>query len=286
MFWYNYVIMEKSIRVGAWNLRGALSDSDRAESVVDTIPSLGAHIVALPDSWHEDSKKSEPTTRRLLIDDTTFRKIGYTPLHSIYCDGRADDNYARYGFTTLVHHTIDVIDHEILPLGERPADLLHIQLGNHTLNVISLYLDDRSEAIRLKQTNDLLDCTDEYRDHPTVLMGDFNAMHAESSIAQTLQKPLSRATIGRLPLLNRTGPRLVEMASGKTLQILQDAGFRDIESQQTPTMPALLPLFQLDHILISDGNDTSLTATPTTRMRRLYLSDHLAIASTIHVEEK
>ncbi len=279
--------MEKSLKVGTWNLHGALSNPVDAKPVLRELAHAQADVIALPDAWHEDSSRSRPSyERKSRVSDELFQAMGYKVFRSTFEEDRPDDNYARYGFATLVHNREALSSATTIELGTRPAHHLRINMGAHALNVISLYLNDQSEENRYKQVGTLLDYLDPYFFEPTILVGDFNAMHADSKIAQLLQSDRAHDLLGGIKAKNNTIPRLIEMADGATMNNLEAAGFVDAEPKYRPTMPSLLPLFQLDHIMMRDGALASLTATRPKRTLELSASDHAFITSHITLHKK
>lgn len=280
--WYSGFQMEQPLTISTWNINGAFSaDSERYNAALKTIDESDSDIVVLPDAWREDSEQSRPSPRKLELGAADFRRLGYTMLKGTFHENRPDDNYARYGFMTLIKEPL-VPAYEEIRLGERPAHHLRLDYNHEILNIISLYLNDQSESNRSGQIDDLLRYLDAYTDEPVVLAGDFNAMHRQSRIARALS---SRAfePIAKLPIMNNTPARLQEMADGATMAILQEHGFVDADPEFMATMPSRLPLFQLDHIMTRDGYNTPLVATLPIAIPKPALSDHALLSSTIYV---
>ncbi|MFZ1250766.1 MAG: endonuclease/exonuclease/phosphatase family protein [Candidatus Microsaccharimonas sp.] len=275
--------MLSSIVLSGWNLKAAFSDPKRVKAALDTVLITSPDVIVFPDAWHEDSERSIPTTRHLLLSDADFQQRGYTPLKTYLRDDRPDDNYARYGFLTLYKTDTTPLSAVEVYLGFRSAHHLRYAFGDTTLNVITLYLNDQSEENRLVQVQDLLNYLVPYQNEPTVILGDFNAMHKKSAIGWVLQNKLFRASLGKLSIANNTFPRLVEMASGTTLQTLEANGFYDAEPENIATMPSQLPVFQLDRCMVRDPYGLLQVKRPA-RISRPKVSDHIQILTTVSVK--
>jgi hypothetical protein len=116
------------------------------------------------------------------------------------------------------------------------------------------HFDDRNETNRLEVIDDLQDAD--------IIMGDFNAMHRNTLIANGLHalKPIGNAiteintdvTVVRNPLLRFASlfQRLTRMSEGTMLKKLHGFGF--IETNEK-TIPTIHGVAQLDHILVKPG---------------------------------
>lgn len=271
--------MESPLKISTWNIKGAFSDPYRYNEVLKTIHESESDIVVLPDAWHEDSEASRPGPRQLELSAGDFRRLGYTMLKASFREDRPDDNHARYGFMTLIREPLTPAYEEIR-LGSRPAHHLRFIHDATILNVIGLYLNDQSEANRTTQLDVLLRYLEPFADEPTVLVGDFNAMHRQSLAARTLNSSFIQPLL-KIPIMNNTPLRLQEMADGATMAILTNDGFTDADPNYTPTMPSRLPLFQLDRIMVRNGFSSRLKATPPEVTPNPQLSDHAMVSSTI-----
>ena len=282
---YSDKYMAESLKISTWNVKGALSDLDRVDAALTTLQKSTADVITLPDAWHEDSEASEPSERKLLVTPGQFREHGYFAIKSTFRENRPDDNFARYGFATLYRAAHPPVTFKEIELGERPAHHLQFKLGRHTLHYISLYFNDQTEHNRLKQVSDLLSHLAAYESEPIVLAGDFNAMHSASTPARLLRSRLSQSTLGRISAFNNTFPRLIEMAEGSTLRRLRLHDFKDAEPHYLATMPARLPLFQLDHFMSRDGHHASLELSQPIRVHHPDLSDHLQLESDVRIKK-
>ena len=275
----------ESLSVSTWNIKGGFSRPDVALPIVKELATSNADIITLPDTWREDSIHSTPTNRQRLISDADLQEHGYAALTSIVdTPVRPDDNYALYGYTTLYKNTLEPLETHEIRLGERPAHHLALQLGQHSLNLISLYFTDISEARRLKQVDDLLAYAETLKDSPLVLTGDFNALHKDDRSARILRAAPISAILSTIHIKNQLAPRLVEMATGTTLERLENAGFIDLDPTHTPSMPGILPLFQLDRVMAKDGATTEVIAVDTTIHQKTPLSDHRRLSTTLQLK--
>ncbi len=281
--WYSSDYMDSPLTLSTWNIKGALSDPRRVETALEAIQATEADIITLADAWHEDSAHSLPTSRELLVSPADLRKQGYTALKATFREQRPDDNYATYGFMTLIRDTINP-SYEEVRLMQRPAHHLQVDLGARALHVVSLYLNDESEMNRAMQIQGLLHHLSGFDLEPAVLMGDFNAMHRHTHISSFLQAPGLGAMFNNIPLMNNTLPRLWSMASGNTMKLLEINGFTDADPKHTPTMPSRFPLFQLDHIMTRGGVGMPLHAARPTRRNYPDISDHVLLTTKLTVE--
>ena len=286
ILWYSYRNMDKleeTLKLATWNIQGALSDPRRAEAVLDEISRSGAHIITLPDAWHEDSEESEETDRQLLMTAGDFRRRGFTAIKASFREDRPDDNYARYGFMTLVDQTPST-RYEEIQLATRPAHHLRVSLGSQALSIVSMYLSDLSDMKRLEQITQLESHLQRYPFDAVALMGDFNAMHSDASVARVLNSWPVRDIFQLIPARNYTLPRLTRMASGIVMRRLGDNGFSDCDPLQQPTMPSRKPLFQLDHIMTRSSQTIQIEAEPPVLIGRPDLSDHQMVTTTVKLK--
>jgi len=282
---YSDCYMSESITVSTWNLQGALSNPEHTDYVANAIKNQGGSILTLPDAWRVDSEKSERTGRSPQLKDTDFKALGYTYYGTTFPDDRPDDNYAHYGFASLVHESLPVIDFNEIKLGERRAHHLRVDLAGIALNVISLYLDDRGEDIRMRQLDDLSPVLSNHHNEPIVLMGDFNAMHRSSLAARLLRSPGVNKVAQRIPFKNGAASNLVGMGKGDTMARLAGNGFHDADPEHQATMPSSLPLFQLDHIMFRHGLNKRLSVEKPVRTLHAGISDHVQLSTTVAIAD-
>lgn len=251
------------LRVGSWNVEGRLSDSGvtnrgKPSQIVAAIKKLDADILVLLEAHSEDS-----------IDNLTCRKqlndMGYYLKSVNYQDDMTSrkDTYAKQ-LSLILLSKLPIDKFEIIRLGDfRNAfvAIIHNDKANWSLRVIGLHLDDRLESTRLKQIADLSNVINQ-SSLPTVVMGDFNAMHGDDLWPA---KFLNSKFIHKLSgvILPKISKKAVGMASGDTLHMLQArTNLRDADMQHKPTttpkmrglewMPSIR-LIQIDHIFLSSN---------------------------------
>ena len=116
-------------------------------------------------------------------------------------------------------------------------------------------------------------------EQPTILAGDYNAMHRKGCVAHILGSQVVRTVAARVPQprIRSLGPRLSDMATGTTMRRFEDAGFKDADPYHQPTIKSRMPIAQIDHVLVS----LHFRA----RRFRVYehspVSDHRAISVTL-----
>lgn len=272
----------EKINVSTWNIQGALSDPERVEAITKAIDNQkNTSLFVFPDAWHEDSEESTPTNRGFLLNDADFQALGYTPHRATFREDRSDDNFARYGFLTLTHESLPVLDATEIKLGTRPAHHLRVGLAGTAFNVISLYLNDQSEDNRLQQLADLRPVLSALHKEPIVLLGDFNAMHRSSTPARLLRTPGVQKLSRHITAKNNTLPRLVDMAQGHTMTQLTSNGFFDADPEHQATMPSSFPLFQLDHIMFRHSLNKRLSVEKPVRTLHAGVSDHVQLSAVV-----
>jgi endonuclease/exonuclease/phosphatase family metal-dependent hydrolase len=143
------------------------------------------------------------------------------------------------------------------------ADVVDPDTGK-TLRIFGIHLDDRNEPYRMKQVEDLLVYLDK-KSHPTIVAGDYNAMHAADFRARLLRSRWLRGAIRRWPHARTRDMlvRLSDMAIGDTLAALQNGSqFIDADTRRRATitpksrfqewMPSIR-MVQIDHMFVSPG---------------------------------
>ena len=228
------------------------------ERILKEIEGLNADVLFLPEAFDT----ARPIETRILA---ALDKLGYTKFEAPYDDigGR------RYAATIDPHmmllSRIPLRSSKIVRLGgSRNALLTQIaepETGK-SLRVICVHLDDRSEANRIKQVNDLVPLINS-SGSPTIVMGDFNAMHKESLPARALRTSLAQGVVQYWPHTRSKDImcRLSEMAIGDTMsRILGQTNLKDVDLKMRPTttpkmrgqewMPSIR-MVQIDHVLVS-----------------------------------
>ena len=109
------------------------------------------------------------------------------------------------------------------------------------LRIIGVHLDDREEAMRLEQVKCVVDIVNTDATTPTLLMGDFNAMHRTSKFARLTRTKLAYLIASTVPhpQLASVARRVHEMATGKTIDyILSHTSLKNLDPTLSPTISA------------------------------------------------
>jgi len=276
------------LRVGSWNIEGRLSNGElnkrgRPNQIFEGIKNLDVDILVLPEA-HSENSIDNLIYREQLID------MGYNLRSVAYQDDMASrkDAYANQ-LSIMLLSKLPIEKFEIIRLADfRNAFVATIidSPSNKKFRVIGLHLDDRSELTRLSQVTDLLKIINQ-SDLPTVVLGDFNAMHGDDFWpARFLRLKLVRFLAKFiLPVISL---RAIEMARGETLRLLQsDIGLCDADTKHRPTttpkmrriewMPSIR-LIQIDHIFVtSDIKVKDFQINPDEG------ADHRAIIATLDI---
>jgi len=277
-----------ALKILSQNALDGFSDAATAEEFITLVDRVRPDVAIFPEAYEvADSAGVDAACARLAA-------LGYDVSCGSYddTDGRKD----LHGLICLVRK--DLTDParscRLTRLGSRNAaeGWLKDPATGRTVHFYGVHLNDRSEALRQKELDDLLGKV--VADEPTVVMGDLNSLHHEDARGRQIWIARLFATLVRLKLwpisepvnarrpkkgLGRIGSlsqRLTEMASGKTLQRLEAAGFTDADAQHRLTFPAKAPFAQLDHIMVS----REITAKTCSVLPR-GSSDHLGILAEI-----
>lgn len=248
-----------SFKVASWNVETRLSETGAKlrgtpDQIVQSIKLLDADILVLLEAHKEISPESLNSYQQL-------NKLGYKIYNVPYDDDSALKPKAiSKRFSLMLLSKLPIDEFKVIGLGDLRNALSAVARDhdNKQFRVIGLHLDDRLESIRLKQITDLVEIINRSK-LPTIVMGDFNAMHGEDLWpAKFLRSKF-------VELLSKISPhilgRVVEMARGKTLKLLESkTNLHDVDERHRPTTtPKMMGrewvpsvrLIQIDHIFIS-----------------------------------
>jgi endonuclease/exonuclease/phosphatase family metal-dependent hydrolase len=276
-----------NLKIASWNIEGRLTNDDISarstpDSIISEIKKINADILVLPEA-HNNLALENLNSRKKL------EALGYK-IHSVkYNDDTPRRPEAFYkDLSIALLSKLPVEKFEIIrPADQRSLILANIKIKNDkSIRVIGLHLDDRSEKIRINQINGLIPIISSQQT-PTIIMGDFNAMHGEdlwpakflrSSIIKFLAKIFSK----------KLGVRATEMAIGTTIKSLEkNTNLPDADPNHRPTttpkirnynyLPSIR-LMQIDHIFTS----------PEIKISNFQIaadggSDHRAISANIKI---
>ncbi len=276
------------IKLTSWNIEGRLNESSSgyrgsSKQIVQTIEKLDSDIVLLLESHQEKSIRDLPDQFNKL------QNMGYKIYESNYSDDlhARKDTYAKR-LSMLLLSKFDVTEYKTIRLGNlRNAIVANIKISDsNEIRIVGVHLDDRSEKTRLMQAADLIKTINE-SSMPTVLMGDFNAMHGDDILPARFLKNKLVKSISRY-LLPNISLRAIEMASGTTLKLIESqTNLVDVDPRHQPTttpkmrglqwMPSVR-LIQIDHIY----------KTPDIKISQFKIapdggSDHRAISADIYI---
>jgi endonuclease/exonuclease/phosphatase family metal-dependent hydrolase len=238
-----------SVKVMGWNLEEGLALEEQSPRIVEAVIAADADVVCLSDAYwlHNPARDAngviaEAAKQRLRSEGYELLEVEYKDAHQTHHE------HYLLGLSRLPVHQSTIVR-----LGSRNG--LHVSVEDPDQRVpvqlFGLHFDDGSESSRARQVADLLECVDE--DQPTALIGDFNAMHGEDLRSRVLRWRISERLIHKVPHahLRSLGTRLIEMASGYTLQQLEAAGFRDVDDKHRLTIPSRFPVWDLDHCFVN-----------------------------------
>lgn len=250
------------MKFAAWNTESRLSDyahgqkRGSAAQIVQGIERLNADVIVLPEAYID---KTSPEA------DEDLRELGYT-WHDIEAGPNRDWTKEFLGKPI----SLRVLSRLAITHVEQPYAGEHNVLAVHVVDpeteavvrAIAVHLDDRSEAYRLRQIDDIILYVNQ-ESVPTVMLGDLNAMWHEGRARAIGAWPVRRL-VRMLPneTLRDVGIRFTDMATGDVLtKLTHETGIRDADPSRRPTvtpkrrgmeiLPSV-PLAQIDHILVSN----------------------------------
>lgn len=254
-----------AIKVVSWNIEGRLTrfankGRGSPEHIVAGIRKLGADVVFLAEASDGDDIEPAITDR--------LTSLGYE-IHTVrYDDGDKDRKWAAEVAPNMKFLTkLPVKNFRQIRLGDirnaLVADVADPDTGT-TLRIFGIHLDDRNEPYRIKQVENLLAHLNK-ASMPTVVMGDYNAMHAADFRARLLRNRWLKRAIRLWPHARTQDilERLSDMAIGDALAALQD-GSKLIDAdrrRRATTTPKLrfqewmpsIRMVQIDHMFVSPG---------------------------------
>ncbi len=252
-----------SVKIGAWNVSGALGKPEMAPVVLEMMQRIGADVWVLSEALdiNEDLLVREDFERDGFEVQIVDREI---------TDTRGDKMLVvlnRLGPKATK-----------LALAHRQGASADISLASDgkAIRVVGAHFDDRREQSRLDMAQAFIDYKNANPNVPTILAGDINAMHGDDDIAKLLQSRRVRLAAFLIPMPRNLDGRLVAMADGRTMALLEQADMQDADSLHQPTMHyPIIPGVQLDHIMHpSEVRATNFEAHAT-------YTNHRAITATI-----
>jgi endonuclease/exonuclease/phosphatase family metal-dependent hydrolase len=254
-----------TLKIVSWNIEGRLSAFSKdgrgtPTHILAGIREQSADIVLLVEAFDQAMGIAPHGTLAL-------EALGYTSYDVPYNDAgpeRINPALSRPVMRLLSRVPVEDIQH--IRLGNLRnaliAKVTDLQTGQR-IRLIGIHLDDRAESLRLEQLSDLIPIINN-SELPTVMMGDYNAMHAEGVMAKLLRSWPIRVFARCLPTpsLRDFSKRAIGMAAGTTMSaIVSETNLHDVDRRHRPTatpkvrqhswLPSIRML-DLDHMLVSD----------------------------------
>lgn len=268
------------VEVASWNLAKGLGIDDRRVQILDGLKQLDADVFVLGEAFASDDSSSKD----FVVDVSgQIHDFAVDNGYKAYIASYKDADPTRLGAPAGIEQYLAVLGRAVLTeatevrLKTRQGFKLRIDDGNKGIVGIGAHFDDRSEGLRLGMVDAVLEAI-KNTSQPTLVMGDFNAMHGRSLPARIMRNKLASLAAEHAPN-ERTAwlaSRLIEMADGTTMQRLVEAGFQDADPRHRSTFKfSGLPFGQLDHIMTAD------LAVEDFKIRSFKGSDHEAIIAKL-----
>lgn len=249
-----------TLQIYAQNALDGYSQENTARQLINATLEVAPSVAVFPEAY------TEGEDRWLDFVQEDFDKAGYQVVHGLYEDHDARTD--RHGLLTVVEKHLAVPESaRLVRLAGRNAiaQSLIDPATESKVDFVGVHFNDRSEELRLLEVdalrNEVVDV-----ERPTVLAGDMNAMHRESTYSAkiTAARVISKLVDWRimpivdpgsvhdklsLARIGSLGKRLSGMATGSVMEQLIAEGFQDADSRHRPTMPAGKPFAQLDHVM-------------------------------------
>jgi endonuclease/exonuclease/phosphatase family metal-dependent hydrolase len=245
------------MKIACWNAEGRLTLTTEKrrgtpEKILNMIEKIDADVFILPEAYI--SRPAPGVNERL-------QKMGYEWQDARYDERDSehlDDNYIRVLSRYKILESTEL-------RWNNARGLLWVIIkdpqSHQKLRFVATHLDERSDQRRLAQ---LKEAGSFIRSSsiPTVMLGDFNAMHSDRR-SKFIRSKLIKTATSFVPhqRARELAKMLIEMASGNSLKYLeQQTNLRDIDSSHQPTttpkiremewMPSIRTA-QIDHIFVS-----------------------------------
>lgn len=223
-----------TLRVATWNAEGMFVDGTKtrragSHEALRALRKLDADIVFVPEFGYLSKLKESVIT--------TIKSLGYELVLIPYDDTRIPDLglavMARLPIAKKTSHSLPVTGRAIVELTCRVENEKYVR-------VIGVHLDDREEAIRLEQVKKVVEVVNAGTG-PTILMGDFNAMHRSTPFARMTRTRAAGAVATYIPheQISSVAKRVHEMAAGTTIEyLLQYTALHNLDPSMAPTISA------------------------------------------------
>ena len=279
-----------SVKVAAWNVKRGLGNEYEG-LIFNGLDQLNADVVVLSEAYSTNDTTPDGLEEDVIGRVSEFAErqgydyIAQTPYQE---SGLRSPNESEPGEQTylMVLGREVIKSANLIRLYNRDALDLNIvdQQTGISIQGIAAHFDDRHEYYRQKMTIDLISNLDPNR--PSLLMGDLNAMNANSSAARLLRTNAARyiANHSFTERMKSITSRSIEMANGSILRGLEQYGFEDAARFGESTVKlAGIPFGRIDYIMVARSktkNYKDIVAEPVC-VRNFRGSDHKAISAVI-----
>ena len=222
-------------RIAAWNAEGMFvtgSKTRRAtpHDALKVVKRLDADVLFVPEFGMTDT-----------VDESTIialHSLGYqTVIYSYDQPELGSYGAALLSRLPLKSHTVHAYNNTSRKFLEA-----HVELSNsHTLRVVGVHLDDRTEQLRLGQIEQVAEIVNRPHVGETVVLGDFNAMPIDSRFARLVRSKPARFVGENIPheLMKSMSMRVSEMGLGTTIErLLELTDLHDLDGKSRRTVSA------------------------------------------------
>lgn len=206
------------LRVVTWNaegmfVRGTKTRRATPHDAIKALKQFDADVVVIPEFG-----RLEGLEERIR---NAIGSLGYQLVEVMYDDASLNENDAT-AMAVLSRLPVSLVKLHKFG-GVRNAVELRVTVDRHELRVYGLHLDDKAEATRLLQVEDLAASIAKDPHVPTLALGDFNAMRRSSGFARLSRSRFARHMSRRVrhDLLKAIATRLNEMAIGTTIEYIE-----------------------------------------------------------------
>ena len=223
------------LRVVTWNAEGMFVEGSKTtralpHDALAVLQKLKADFVVVPEFGNIATAREETML--------AIRALGYEISLAAYDDERSPG----IGMAVLSRLPVVSVAQHALPETRRPYIELHARdEAGEQLRIIGVHLDDRSEVTRMKQIVSVVSIINAGASTPTLVMGDFNAMHEKSLFARVARSSVAGRLSARVKhdQLRSVASRVHEMGRGTTIKtILTDTRLRDLDTKHRRTISA------------------------------------------------
>ncbi|MEI6053995.1 MAG: endonuclease/exonuclease/phosphatase family protein [Candidatus Saccharibacteria bacterium] len=276
--------------IASWNIEGRLSDISSThrgspDKIISFIKYINADIILLLEA-HNDDRLDNKISQEFINFGYKIYEVPYEDDMKFRHDSIEDKS------SLLLLSKLTIKNFKIIRLGNLRNALTFITydiVTDKEIRLIGIHLDDRQEKTRIKQIKDLSLIINNSQ-IPTIVMGDFNAMHGSDIWPAGFLKSNIMKFISHF-IIPDISSKAIGMAKGESLALLESStSLVDLDPKHRPTttpkmrahqwLPSIR-LMQIDHIYASK--------TIKSKNFKIYKdggSDHRAISSCIELTSR